>query len=103
MAGPRPLLSAFIAVFVGSGLFAQDGALDLSFDPGTGFNHIVTAIEVQPDGKILAAGLFTTYNGTSCDHITRLNANGSLDGTFTQEAARTAASTPWCFSRMARS
>ncbi|MBP7408693.1 MAG: delta-60 repeat domain-containing protein, partial [Flavobacteriales bacterium] len=81
--GPRPLLGAFIVVFVGSGLFAQDGALDLSFDPGTGFNHIVTAIEVQPDGKILAAGLFTSYNGTSCDHITRLNANGSLDGTFT--------------------
>ncbi|MBK6832252.1 MAG: hypothetical protein IPG92_16635 [Flavobacteriales bacterium] len=37
---------------------------------------------LQPDGKILIAGTFTTYNGTERIHLARLNSNGTLDGTF---------------------
>lgn len=60
----------------------MDGSLDLSFDPGYGANAGVRALAVQPDGKILVGGLFTYFNGLYCNHIVRLNANGSLDASF---------------------
>ncbi|HRN99382.1 MAG TPA: delta-60 repeat domain-containing protein, partial [Flavobacterium sp.] len=37
---------------------------------------------VQPDGKIVIGGYFTTYVGNSRPRIARLNVNGSLDSTF---------------------
>ena len=40
---------------------------------------MVCATAVQPDGKIIIGGAFTTYNGVSRNNIARLNANGSLD------------------------
>jgi uncharacterized delta-60 repeat protein len=59
-----------------------DGSLDLSFNSGTGFNGSVLALALQPDGKVVAAGSFTAYNGSACNRIVRLNADGSLDATF---------------------
>ncbi|MBP6390878.1 MAG: hypothetical protein KA352_08280 [Flavobacteriales bacterium] len=59
-----------------------DGSLDTSFDPGTGFPGAVLSIQHQPDGKIIAAGGFSSYNGTPRNNITRLNADGSLDTGF---------------------
>jgi uncharacterized delta-60 repeat protein len=59
-----------------------DGSLDLGFDPGYGANAGVRALAVQPDGKILVGGLFTYFNGLFCNHIVRLNADGSLDEGF---------------------
>ena len=58
----------------------QDG-----FDPGA--NDRVTAVAVQPDGKVLVAGSFTTFGGggtgtTSRSRIGRLNPDGSLDASF---------------------
>ena len=63
-------------------LFAAGGDLDPAFNPGTGANGTVFATAVQPDGKIIIGGAFTTYNGVSRNNIARLNANGSLDTTF---------------------
>lgn len=59
-----------------------DGSLDLGFDPGYGANGGVRAVAVQADGKILVGGLFTYFNGLYCNHIVRLNADGSLDEGF---------------------
>jgi uncharacterized delta-60 repeat protein len=59
-----------------------NGSLDTSFDPGTGANSTVRTIVVQPDGKVVIGGDFTSYNGTSRNYIARLNANGSLDTSF---------------------
>ncbi len=59
-----------------------DGSLDATFDPGTGASADVSAIALQPDGKIIIGGTFTTYNGTTRNRIARLNADGSLDVTF---------------------
>jgi uncharacterized delta-60 repeat protein len=42
----------------------------------------VTTAAIQPDGKIIAAGYFTSYNGTAKNHIVRLNADFSIDATF---------------------
>ena len=59
-----------------------DGTIDASFNPGSGFNNIVRTLVIQPDGKIIAGGDFTTFNGTSRNYIARLNTNGSLDTSF---------------------
>lgn len=59
-----------------------DGSLDTTFAIGAGANGTVRAIAVQTDGKILIGGDFTSYNGTTCGRIARLNTDGGLDGTF---------------------
>jgi uncharacterized delta-60 repeat protein len=59
-----------------------DTSLDNTFNPGTGANGAVYATALQPDGKIIIGGAFTTYNGTTRNRIARLNADGSLDNTF---------------------
>ncbi|WP_185956520.1 T9SS type A sorting domain-containing protein [Changchengzhania lutea] len=59
-----------------------DGTLDGSFAPGTGVDDTVRAFSIQGDGKIIIGGDFTTYNGTARNRIARLNADGTLDGSF---------------------
>lgn len=59
-----------------------DGGLDTSFNPGIGANDDVYAISIQPDGKIIIGGVFTSYNGISRNNLARLNADGSLDTAF---------------------
>jgi len=43
---------------------------------------IVRAIAVQPDGKIVVGGTFTSLNGTLRKNIGRLNADGTLDASW---------------------
>ena len=67
-----------------------DGSLDTSFNPGgTGTNSGVVMLAIQPDGKVLVGGGFTSYNGNANapDNILRLNADGSLDTGFNNGAA----------------
>jgi uncharacterized delta-60 repeat protein len=59
-----------------------NGTIDADFDIGTGFNGYVNCLSIQEDGKIIAGGYFTSFNGTSCNRITRLNADGSIDNSF---------------------
>jgi uncharacterized delta-60 repeat protein len=59
-----------------------DGSLDASFNPGTGANVTVQSLALQPDGKVLIGGGFSSYNGTPRNYIARLNADGSLDASF---------------------
>lgn len=60
----------------------SNGSLDTSFDPGLGANNQVKAVALQPDGKIIIGGDFTSYDGTSTSKIARLNTDGSLDNSF---------------------
>jgi uncharacterized delta-60 repeat protein len=59
-----------------------DGTLDTSFDPGTGANAQVSAIAIQPDGNILIAGSFTSYNGSTRGRVARILPTGLIDATF---------------------
>ena len=59
-----------------------DGSLDTDFDPGTGFPATVRTVVLQTDGKILAGGNFTTFNGTTRNRLARINADGTIDTTF---------------------
>jgi uncharacterized delta-60 repeat protein len=59
-----------------------DGTTDTAFSTGTGFNADPTVITTQADGKILAGGTFTTFNGVSKSYLARLNSDGGLDNSF---------------------
>jgi uncharacterized delta-60 repeat protein len=56
------------------------GSVDTSFlATGTGAINGVQAIALQPDGRILIGGNFTTYNGIARGALARLNSDGSLN------------------------
>jgi uncharacterized delta-60 repeat protein len=59
-----------------------DGSLDFSFDPGLGASGPIECVALQPDGKVLIAGSFTTFNGVGRNRIARLLPDGSIDPTF---------------------
>lgn len=65
-----------------------DGNRDLTFPAAnygnsSGANGVIRAITRQPDGRLLIAGSFTSYNGILRSGIARLEADGSLDESFT--------------------
>lgn len=66
--------------------FNADGSLDASFNAGLDLRldaaAYVTAITVQPDGKILIGGPFTHISGAMRRRIARLNSDGSLDTSY---------------------
>src|SRR5690606_39126076 len=63
-----------------------DGAIDFPFSVATGFGTMgqaVKSIALQPDGKILLAGAFQSFNGNNDYHyLVRLNPEGTIDTTF---------------------
>lgn len=60
----------------------SDGSFDGSFTPGSGFNSWVYTIVLQGDGRILAGGDFTSFNGNARGRMVRLNTDGTLDTGF---------------------
>lgn len=60
----------------------SNGEVDATFNTGSGFDDDVNLIAVQPDGKIIAGGKFTSYNGMMANRIIRLNENGTIDNSF---------------------
>ncbi len=63
-----------------------DGSLDTSFDPGTGFDDTVYSVILQPDGTIVAGGLFTIYNQTRRVGLARIFSSGIIDTSFMDTA-----------------
>ncbi|MGW8185241.1 MAG: delta-60 repeat domain-containing protein [Candidatus Moraniibacteriota bacterium] len=59
-----------------------DGTLDTSFNPGAGATGMVQEILIQPDGKIIIVGFFSTYDGMSRNRIARINTDGTIDTSF---------------------
>ena len=78
-------LAVLSSLFVAGACFAQPGALDLSFNPGSGPSGSasrILAMSLTPSGQILVAGFFTAFNGFPSQYVARLNADGSFDPTF---------------------
>jgi uncharacterized delta-60 repeat protein len=65
---------------------APDGSVDSTFRPGTGVAGpgvpLVTALALQPDGKVLIGGEFTLVDGTPRPNLARLLSTGALDPGF---------------------
>ena len=60
-----------------------DGTLDTTFQNGmAGADSYVGCVAVDPNGKILVGGQFSTVNGVGRTNVARLNSNGSLDTNF---------------------
>src|SRR3954469_3611225 len=86
-------LAALLLVSISSAVHGQS-ALD-GFDPNA--NGVVRVVVVQPDGKILLGGDFTTLapNGAlpvTRNRIARLNPDGTLDTAFNPNANNTVSS-----------
>jgi uncharacterized delta-60 repeat protein len=63
-----------------------DGSIDAGFVAPTiepGYSNAVEVISPQPDGKFLIGGRFTKVDGAERPGLARLNADGSLDTSFT--------------------
>jgi hypothetical protein len=52
------------------------------FDFSNGFEGEVRGFLLQPDGKYIVYGNFTTYKGVTCNRIVRLTPDGFIDNTF---------------------
>ena len=72
-------------IYGGGGGFIQKwdstGSIYNSYNSGS-FNGVVYTSTLQPDQKIIAAGAFTTYSGSTANRLARINTNGTLDITF---------------------
>jgi uncharacterized delta-60 repeat protein len=69
-----------------------EGGLDLSFDPGTAAGSsqvnpgtLVSSIALAPDDRILVLGAFDKFNGIPRFGLVRLNPDGSVDPTFSNQ------------------
>ncbi len=73
-------------IWVGPAIHAAPGDVDPSFNAGVitsqFFQDRLSAVAVQPDGKILIGGFFNVVAGVSRNALARLNADGSVDLTF---------------------
>ena len=84
---PRLLFAAFLATAAfspTSAMALSDGTPSVTANAkfGTGFNNPVSDAVLQPDGKIVVVGGFTSYNGTAVPGIVRLNTDGTIDTGF---------------------
>ncbi len=63
--------------------FNSDGSIDGAFNTSAiGFDNEVRAITIQPDGKIIMGGSFTSYNGSPANSIVRIKEDGTIDTGF---------------------
>jgi uncharacterized delta-60 repeat protein len=60
----------------------SDGTLDPTFTVDSGFSSPPTVLVLQTDGKIIAVGSFSTFDGQPRQGIARINSDGSLDTGF---------------------
>lgn len=66
---------------------AAPGDVESIFDPNVNGDFLsVRSTAMQPDGKILIGGTFSTVGGVTRNRIARLNADGTLDPNFNPNA-----------------
>ncbi|MBL9138156.1 MAG: hypothetical protein JNK85_19970 [Verrucomicrobiales bacterium] len=56
-----------------------DGALDRSFDYGSGPDGNLTSLALLPDGRLYVVGSFQRFSGVAIPNLVRLNADGTID------------------------
>jgi uncharacterized delta-60 repeat protein len=58
-----------------------NGSVDTSFDAQSSTNGTINTLQIQTDGKILAGGAFTTFNGLAATHLVRIKPGGTGENT----------------------
>ena len=76
----RPILALGFVLAAAPALLAQTSSPVDGFDPDVDGNVLVLAM--QPDGRLLVGGQFSTVSGFPRRNLARLNADGSLDPSF---------------------
>src|SRR5262245_43167949 len=77
-----PFVGLVVVAHLASG---QPGAVDMSFNPGSGLGNNLSSVRCfaeLPDGKLLFGGAFHTYNGSARPALSRVFPNGELDFSF---------------------
>ena len=59
-----------------------DGGVDPDFNAGSGPDDVVRSIALQPDGKVLIGGRFSTVDGLWRAKLAQLQPNGAVDEDF---------------------
>ncbi len=86
----QPNGKILVAGYFPGGIIRLDasGAIDPTFNPGSGIGGGgVSKIALQPDGKIILVGHFSSYDITPIENIVRLYSDGSIDDSFNPVAA----------------
>src|SRR5262252_4258371 len=78
----HPLLLTVFAFLLAPHLHAQSGMVDTNFNTGDGVDLSVYSIALQPNGQVVIAGNFTSFNDVDRINVARLNADGSRDDKF---------------------
>lgn len=60
----------------------SDGTIDVSFDPGTGADALVSALTEDSSGHVYLGGIFSSVNGVPRSHLAKLSSSGVLDPAF---------------------
>ena len=60
----------------------SDGSIDDTFNPGGGANNPIRDMLVQPDGRTVIVGDFSSFNGIARKGVARINSEGTLDESF---------------------
>ncbi len=63
-------------------VYSQTAQLDTTFNTGSGANAGINELIIQPDHKVIVAGMFVDFNGTSAGRIIRLMPDGEIDSTW---------------------
>lgn len=87
VAGSAKLYASATTLPSAVGLLDTNGANVSSFAPVLQERGVVLSMALQADGRIVAGGRFSEINGTPTRNLARFNANGTLDATFTANAA----------------
>jgi uncharacterized delta-60 repeat protein len=78
----KPILVGASGTYNNIVRLTTSGAVDGTFNTGTGLDAEAYTVTTQSDGKILVGGQFTDYDGNTVGRIVRLNTNGGIDVTF---------------------
>jgi uncharacterized delta-60 repeat protein/uncharacterized repeat protein (TIGR01451 family) len=72
---------------IGVARLTTGGLLDATLNAGAGPNGAIRALALQPDGKMLLGGFFTSFNGTNRNRLARINTDGTIDSAFSLDAS----------------
>ena len=64
----------------------SDCSVDTNFDVGTGFNNIVYDFDLDSSGNVFVGGGFTSFNGSTCNRIAKVNSLGILQSAFNYQS-----------------